>query len=604
MQIQTIPLAQLKHSKLNVRRTGGKSVDELAASIRAIGLQQNLGVVQAGKGYEVVFGGRRLRAIQALAKAGELPESLAEGIPCTVLSAEEAHEASLAENTLREAMHPLDQFRAFAEMAEAGKPVADIAAAFGVTERVVEGRMRLARVSPKLLKVYGEGGMTLEQLQAFAVTDDHAAQEHVWKAASYDYAREPAQLRRELLSRAVTDEDVRVRLVGLEAYEAAGGAVKRDLFSDTVLVLDEGLLDRLVEQKLAEVVEAVKAEGWSWVEVGERPRWDAPCIQPAKDRAEDDELTPNEIAAMDAAAEAGDALAVDAIEEAARTWPEGAKERAGAVVYLGYNGVVIYRGILRDGEAFDQGGDDEDEDEEGLPEDPAPPQKAERDPAAWPGNVVADLTRMRTGELRVAMIRDPQKAVLALTAHLAEDWRMEYGTHASGITIHHHKAPEIEGYTAAAELWRKRLSFDGPVLDWLVQQPWDTVLVLLAFLVSESVDIVVSHPSMVGKGNALCTLFGLDLSRTWRPDAELLKRVPGPAILAALEEAGMPESDLAACRKLKKAELAGRAAGYLANTTWMPECLRLPAPAKAEKRKAAHGKAAAAGDEGDGYGDS
>lgn len=595
--IEIIPLAQLKPSARNVRKTGGKSVDELAASIRAIGLQQNLGVVQAGKGYEVVFGGRRLRALQALAKAGELPESLADGIPCRVLTADEAHEASLAENTIREAMHPLDQFRAFAAMAEAGKPVADIAAAFGVTERVVEGRMRLARVSPKLLKVYGEGGMTLEQLQAFAVTDDHAAQERVWKAASYEYAREPAQLRRELLSRAVTDEDVRVRLVGLEAYEAAGGAVKRDLFSDTVVVLDEGLLDRLVEQKLAEVVEAVKAEGWSWVEVGERPRWDAPCIQPAKDRTEDGELTPDEIAAMDAAVEAGDALAVDAIEEAARTWPEGAKERAGAVVYLGYNGVVIYRGILRDGEAFDQGGDDEDE--EGLPEDPAPPQKAERDPAAWPGNVVADLTRMRTGELRVAMIRDPQKAVLALTAHLAEDWRMEYGTHtygrrSAGITIHHNKAPEIEGYTAAAELWRKRLGFDGPVLDWLTQQPWDTVLALLAFLVSESVEIVVSHPRWMGKGDALCSLFGLDLSR-WRPDAELLQRVPSPAILKALEEAGMPATDLAACRKLKKAELAGRAAGYLANTTWMPECLRLPAPPKAEKRKAAHGKAAAAG---------
>src|SRR5690606_6450689 len=498
MQFQTIPLAQLKPSARNVRKTGGKSVDELAASIAAHGLQQNLGVIPNGKGYEVVFGGRRLRALQALAKAGELPESLADGIPCRVLTADEAHEASLAENTIREAMHPLDQFAAFAAMAEAGKPVADIAAAFGVTERVVEGRMRLARVSPKLLEVYGEGGMTLEELQAFAVVEDHAHQERVWTLVKGAvYSRGPELIREALLRDGVTAKDVRVRLVGLEAYEAAGGAVKRDLFSDTVVVVDEGLLDRLVEQELAEVVGAVKAEGWSWVEVGERPRWDAPCIQPAKDRTEDGELTPDEIAAMDAAYEAGDALAVDAIEEAARTWPEGAKERAGAVVYLGYNGVVIYRGILRDGDAFDQGGDDEDE--EGLPEDPAPPQKAERDPAAWPGNVVADLTRMRTGELRVAMIRDPQKAVLALTAHLAEDWRMQYGTHASGITIHHQKAPEIEGYTAAAELWRKRLSFDGPVLDWLVQQPWDTVLARLAFRVSESVEVVVSHPRWMGR---------------------------------------------------------------------------------------------------------
>ena len=108
-EIQIIPLAQLKASPLNVRKTGGKKVDELAASIRATGLQQNLGVVPNGKGYGVVFGGRRLRALQQLKKAGELPESLSDGIPCRVLTAEEAQEASLAENTIREAMHPLDQ---------------------------------------------------------------------------------------------------------------------------------------------------------------------------------------------------------------------------------------------------------------------------------------------------------------------------------------------------------------------------------------------------------------------------------------------------------------------------------------------------------------
>ena len=35
-------------------------------------------------------------------------------------------------------------------------------------------RLRLAAVSPRLLDVYAEDGMTLQQLMAFTVTNDHA----------------------------------------------------------------------------------------------------------------------------------------------------------------------------------------------------------------------------------------------------------------------------------------------------------------------------------------------------------------------------------------------------------------------------------------------
>ena len=45
-------------------------------------------------------------------------------------------------------------------------------------------RLRLAAVSRKLLDIYAEDGMTLEQLMAFTVTDDHARQEQVWEALS------------------------------------------------------------------------------------------------------------------------------------------------------------------------------------------------------------------------------------------------------------------------------------------------------------------------------------------------------------------------------------------------------------------------------------
>ena len=54
-----------------------------------------------------------------------------------------------------------------------------------------------------------------------------------------------------------------------EDYVAAGGAVMRDLFQsdDGGWLQDAKLLDRLVAEKLERDAEAIRAEGWKWVEV-------------------------------------------------------------------------------------------------------------------------------------------------------------------------------------------------------------------------------------------------------------------------------------------------------------------------------------------------
>src|SRR3546814_283528 len=105
---------------------------------------------------------------------------------------------SLIENTDREPLHPLDEFRAFQDMRLKGTPEEDIAAAHRVTVQVVKQRLRLAAVSPTLLDVYADDGMTLEQLMAFTVTDNHARQEQVWEAISKSWSKEPYQIRRML----------------------------------------------------------------------------------------------------------------------------------------------------------------------------------------------------------------------------------------------------------------------------------------------------------------------------------------------------------------------------------------------------------------------
>ena len=132
---------------------------------------------------------------------------------------------------------------------------------------VVKQRLKLAAVSDKLLDVYAEDGMTLEQLMAFTVTNDHARQEQVWEALARTCNKEPYYIRRQLTEGAVRAADKRAQFVGVDTYEAAGGIVMRDLFEhdDGGWLQDPALLDRLVIEKLQAEAETLRAEGWKWI---------------------------------------------------------------------------------------------------------------------------------------------------------------------------------------------------------------------------------------------------------------------------------------------------------------------------------------------------
>src|SRR5271167_1421484 len=164
MTIQMIPLNQLIPSQANVRKIGCKTgIEELAASIKAHGLLQNLQVRSCSKGkFEVVAGGRRLLALKWLAKQKTLAKEAE--IACHILDTEDAGEISLAENTLRLPMHPADQFTAFHALAATGKGVEDIAARFGTSAAIVRQRLKLACVSPTLIDLYRADDMSLDQL--------------------------------------------------------------------------------------------------------------------------------------------------------------------------------------------------------------------------------------------------------------------------------------------------------------------------------------------------------------------------------------------------------------------------------------------------------
>lgn len=274
-EIVQIPLDMLARSDKNVRKHTATGIAELAASIERDTLLQNLTVEVAPPGHahthEVVAGGRRLAALQLLAKQGKIPGTML--VPCKVVSAAEGEAVSLAENQLREAMHPIDQMQAFVDRVMAGDPVADVAARFGVTETFVRQRIKLANVSPALLEAYRAGQMTLECLQAFTITDDQARQLEVWNELNDDDfgSFDADDIRGALLRETVDAKDYRLKFVGLKAYQKAGGAIiKADLFAEDAreVVSDPALLDDLVGEKLQKkAAKLQKDEGLAFVEV-------------------------------------------------------------------------------------------------------------------------------------------------------------------------------------------------------------------------------------------------------------------------------------------------------------------------------------------------
>ena len=269
-----IPFNKLLLSACNVRRVkAGVSIEQLADDIARRTLLQSLTVrpvldadgAETGM-YEIPAGGRRYRALELLVRQKRLAKTAP--IPCVIREGGIAEEDSLAENVQRAPLHPLDQFRAFLALREKGQSEEEIAAAFFVSVAVVRQRLRLAAVSPRLLEVYAEDGVTLDQLMAFTVSGDHERQEQVWERLQSSYTREPYVIRRLLTEGAVRASDKRAAFIG-EAYEQAGGAVLRDLFQgdDGGWLQDVALVDRLVAERLEREAEAIRAEGWRWVEV-------------------------------------------------------------------------------------------------------------------------------------------------------------------------------------------------------------------------------------------------------------------------------------------------------------------------------------------------
>lgn len=273
----TLPFGSLYLSPFNVRKEiDDPELPELIASIKAHGVLDNLVVhpehptskkARNAKHsrYGVVSGGRRWRALTVLREEGLIDDDYP--VACKICSYEDAIEISLAANMFR-IMHPADQFVAFKELIDAGRSVEEVAARFGVTPLVIQRRLRLANLYPMFLPLYRAGRVTLDHLMALAVTDDHGRQHQAWEACD-GVNSSPEDLRRALTDAETSSESSISKFVGVEAYLAAGGATRSDLFSDIgeMYLLDRPLLEKLAKEKLDACAAQLKGEGAAWVDI-------------------------------------------------------------------------------------------------------------------------------------------------------------------------------------------------------------------------------------------------------------------------------------------------------------------------------------------------
>ncbi|CAE6754948.1 hypothetical protein R70006_03213 [Paraburkholderia domus] len=611
--VVTVPYSSLSRSPLNARTKPLSGIPGLAANIRAKGLLQNL-VVHEMKGargkqrrYGVCAGQRREAALDLLFEQKHISADYP--VPVRIVSEGEALAVSLIENSEREGLDPFDVLRSYRMLAEEGRSVDYIAALFSAAPLTVKRRMKLANVSPKLLALLRDDAIKLDQLAALALADDHETQDHIWFDAN-EWQRQPNYLR-QAITRAEIDasRSSLVRFVGLDSYEAAGGYVRRDLFSDDQnagYIADAELLQRLVAQKLDAAAEEVRAEGWGWTETrAERDFLELnrhgrlrPVQRPytEDEQREADALT----AQQDELAEKLEALSEDdenayeeadrlneeigrvnsaiiALESRAVVWDMDQIAEAGAFVIVGPQGeLLIERGLVRR------------ENSAALDAADTPTPKVRPVHSA---KLCQRLTAHRTAAVHAELVAQPAVALAAILRQLIPQALPEHYGHTSargclalsGENNHDgllRAADDLPASPAwnAIETQRARWIAELPartadLLPWLMQQDSGTTLLdLLAFCTGTLLDGIESgeKPHAI---NALAGALNLDMTRYWTPTRATYFDHVSKARIAEVVSVAVSPKVAADLGKMKKADAAATAELRLAKAAWLPEIL-------------------------------
>lgn len=583
-ELQSVPFSSLVVSdEINARSGKGRAgLEALAASIDAKGLIQPLVVrPRAGEKFEVIDGRRRHQALALLVKAKKLERKAPIAVIVRSEDDAEALETSLAANLIRLPMHPVDQHEVFARLVEDGYSEADVASRFGLAERTVKQHLALGRLAPEVLKAWRTNKIDADTAKAFTLAaGDPLTQARTLASLTKSHGRHISAwaVRNELAAGdliSVDDDDV--GMVGLEAYIAAGGTLKEDLFDDARYIADPAVLKGLVDARLQAVVDYLVADGWAWASLDRdlavpghqhEPVGDEEPASPVYTDAEQKRL-----------AELGKTHTPAADAERAeierrgwsRAWPAEIKARSGCIVEHWSGEIEIAWAMTPvDGAKPQSTRQHEPEDD-----DDGAPAVAPESPEPEAPRLSAALTQALTETLTVAtaetMATAPLVALRCAVAALEHYslWgfpvRLSSDGAASGLL------PDRFG----------RKHTDRQVSEILAELDGlgtNDVLARLARCVAGALDLVAYNQQAARGGAADDVLARLDVelfeyhARHLFDAADYFKRVPVALISEALVEmTGEPPAP-----GRKKADLVALAVARQAETGWLPPLLRHP----------------------------
>ena len=616
--VSMVSVSSLVPSTLNVRKQApdAAKLAELAESIKAVGVLQNLVAFEQPDGLlAVAAGGRRLSALQQLLAAGDIDNGYL--VPVKIVSESMAVTLSLTENSHREDMHSADQIRAFMTLSESGKTPAQIGSVLGYTTRHVQKCLRLAGMAPALLEALAANEINLDQLQALSANEDHQRQLNVWQNAINGsfYAQKPEHLRRDVLCDEISAEDnIQLKFVGREAYEQAGGDFRYDLFTDEGFITDPALLERLTREKLhAAAKEIADAEGWKWSEgrlsmvrnYGEDAQQYRLEPQPNADLTADEHTQIAEWEAeRNALADTEENIDrvmqlnenIEKLTEQAenRAWRYVDRIRGGVVASLKDGALCIQRGVMLrvEVEKVQQVADQTALSP--LNTKPKNDDEHQRDPVeAISLPLLTKMSSERTLAVQAALMQQPEKSVALLA------WTLCMNVFGSGaynkpaqisLTCQHYSltndAPSGKEGAAFQALMQ-----EGQRLEALLPQGWTQdfttfftlnatdLAALLSFCTACSLDGVqtreMGHTSR-SPLDALEVALGFHMRDWWQPTkANFFDHLKKPQIIAALNEAGQTGAARDA-DKMKKGDAAELAENKMEGNRWVPVWMCAP----------------------------